>query len=282
MKELKKELKLFFENKDKFSKFYDIRTLKTKECELSFEHYSVYENIIRFLKPFSLSGNFDKKGINLIEPPKQTDHLIIYVNGICSTVEMSQYQKEWLEKIFDNPVTLAYNYTDGFILDVYECMQDRTYKDNGDTLASKKLYEYIEENFEKYKKVTVVGFSQGCLITGRALERLSNNVDSKKLVNIDYITFANPINSLDLPKEISIEHFINKEDPVANIGIIEHNAEIKGKKYYQNKGGHLFVADYLIPLVLGRFKKSSFEKKYLNEKLKNDIKKGLSKIYFKL
>ena len=143
MEEIKKELKLFFDNKDKFSKFYDIRTLKTKECELSFEHYSVRENIERFLRPFSLSSNYKKKGINLIEPKIKSDILTIYVNGICATVEMAIYQSKWIERILDTPITLAYNYTDGFILDIYECMQDRTYKDEGVTVASQNLTVYL-------------------------------------------------------------------------------------------------------------------------------------------
>lgn len=282
MEEIKKELKLFFDNKDKFSKFYDIRTLKTKECELSFEHYSLKENIIRFLKPFSLSANFKKDGINLIEPKNKTDHLIVYVNGICSTVEMATYQKDWLEKIMDNPITLAYNYTDGFLLDVYECMQDRTYKNAGLTNSAENLFEYLKKNITEYKKVTLIGFSQGCLITGRALEKLKELSDIEQLSKIEYYTFASPMNGLDLPKEIKIEHFINKDDPIANIGIIEHKKEIKGKKYYQNKGGHMLVADYLIPLLLNKFEKSDFEEKYLSEEKKKKLTKNLSKIYFKL
>ncbi len=283
MEEIKKELKLFFENKDKFSKFYDIRTLKTKECELSFEHYSLKDNIIRFLKPFSLSANFKKEGINLIKPDKETEHLIVFVNGICSTVEMAMYQKEWLEKIMCNPVTLAYNYTDGFILDVYECMQDRTYRNKGLTVSSKNLHEYLKKEIKNYKKVTIVGFSQGCLITGRALEELSKNKNIKKeLSKIDYFTFASPMNELNIPKEIKIEHFINRDDPVANIGIIEHKKDIKGKKHYQEKGGHMFVADYIIPLVLGKFGKNKFSKEYINNDVKNKITKKLSKVYFDL
>ena len=90
------------------------------------------------------------------------------------------------------------------------------------------------------------------------------------------------MNGLDLPNEIKIEHFINKDDPIANIGIIEHKKEIKGKKHYQNKGGHMLVADYLIPLLLNKFEKSDFEEKYLNDKKKKKLTKNLSKIYFKL
>jgi hypothetical protein len=282
MDKIKKELQLFFDNKDKFAKFYDVRTLKTKECELSFEHYSVKENIERFLRPFSLSSNYKKKGVNFIEPDIKSDTLTIYVNGICSTVEMAIYQTTWLEKLLKTPITLAYNYTDGFILDIYECMQDRTYKDEGVTVASKNLKDYLKYNIDNYKKINIIGFSQGCLITGRALEGLSKMEGIKNLDKITYTTFANPINNLTLPKDIKIEHFINKDDPVANIGIIEHKKEINGKKYYQNKGGHLFLADYIIPLCLDYFDKNSNFRKTINEEERVILLKDLSKIYFKI
>jgi len=269
MKEVSDEVKLIWNNKNKFSKFYDPRTLNLKECELSFKHYSFKSNIYRCLKPFIFSLNYKNKGIDIIETTMKSDTLTIYVNGICSTIEMALYQVSWLERLIGKPITLAYNYTDGFLIDLYECMQDRTRIKNSTTLASKKLAEYLKCNMECYEEINIIRFSQGCLITGRALELLIENNVGLNLNKINYTTFANPVKELDLPREISVEHFINKDDPIANIGIIEYSKSITGKKYYQNKGGHMLVADYIIPLCLDYFdKKSKFREKIIeNERI---------------
>ena len=146
------------------------------------------------------------------------------------------------------------------------------------------LRDYILKNIESYENVEVIGYSQGCLITGRALEEVSILIEDKDLLNkISYTTFANPSNQLLLPKQITVEHFINKDDIIANIGIIEHRKDIIGKKYYQDKSGHLLIADYLIPLSLNYFDNEGiFYKKYLNKEKVNEIKKDLSEIYFNL
>ena len=284
MESIKKELRLFLKNKNKIMKFTDKRTLKTKECEMYTKNYSIKQNILRFIKPFSMTGNYKKEGINIIEPENKTDNLVIYVNGICSTIDMSLYQKSWFEKILEKPVTLCYNYTDGFILDIYECMQDRTYREEGMSMSVHNLRDYILQNINTYKNIEVIGYSQGCLITGRALEEVSEIIDNRKLLKkINYTTFANPTTQLNLPDEIYVEHFINKDDLIANIGIIEHREEIKGRKYYQNKCGHLLIADYLIPLSLDYFnKKSRFYNKYLTEEKINEITENLSEEYFNL
>jgi hypothetical protein len=284
MENIKKELNLFLKNKSKIMKFTDKRTLNTKECEMHTKNYSIKQNIMRFITPFSLSSNYKKEGINIIEPIEKGEDLVIYVNGICSTIDMSIYQKDWFEKILKKPVTLCYNHTDGFILDIYECMQDRTYRDEGMSISVLNLKNYILDNLENYKKVEIIGYSQGCLITGRAIEEVVNEIKDKELLNkIYYRTFANPTTKLNLPKNIKVEHFINNDDLVANIGIIEHKKYINGKKYYQDKSGHLLIADYIIPLLLNYFnKESEFYKEYFSEEKLEDVKKDLSEIYFKL
>lgn len=284
MTSLRKEINLFLKNKSKIMKFTDKRTLNTKECEMYTKNYTIKQNILRFITPFSLSNNYKKDGINVIEPKLKNKDLVIYVNGICSTIDMATYQKKWFEKILNKPVTLCYNYSDGFILDIIECMQDRTYRETTMSQSVHNLRDYILESIDNYENIEIIGYSQGCLITGRALEEVSILIKDKSLLNkISYITFANPSNQLLLPKEITVEHFINKDDIIATIGIIEHKNDIIGKKYYQDKNGHLLIADYLIPLSLNYFdKESKFYKKYLNKEKVEEIKKDLSEIYFDL
>ena len=67
MSSLKKEINLFLKNKNKIMKFTDKRTLKTKECEMYTKNYTIKQNILRFITPFSLSNNYKKDGINIIE-----------------------------------------------------------------------------------------------------------------------------------------------------------------------------------------------------------------------
>ncbi len=100
-----------------------------------------------------------------------------------------------------------------------------------------------------------MGFSQGALITARTVQDLYNKTEIR---NITYTTFASPCNELIIGNDIECNHFANSLDPVANIGIISHKEHIVGDLFIQDKKGHLFVVDYLIPLTLGKFGTDNF------------------------
>lgn len=280
--ELKKELKIFFENKHYLKNFYDRKTVTTKESELAFQNYSLRANIERIVSPFLIKNNFKTNAISfdyLFDANKLTknDEVILYVNGICTTYDIAKYQAEWISKVTNLPVVLGYNLTDGLVVDLFESMINRTYKREND--ASTRLYYELMHLTNLYKKVHVIGFSQGALITAKSILDLCNNTDIK---NITYTTFASPCNDFIIPDDIECNHFANALDPVANIGILSHKEYITGNLFIQDKKGHLLIVDYLIPLILGKFGTDNFFFQYFihTNNFIEGVKNNLSENHF--
>ncbi len=280
--ELKKELKIFFENKHYIKNFYDRKTVTSPESELAFQNYSLRANIERIVSPFMIKNNFKANAISFhylfdVNKTTEEDEIIIYVNGICTTYDIAKYQAEWISKITNLPVVLGYNLTDGLIVDIFESMINRTYKKEND--ASTKLYYELLHLTSIYKKIHIVGFSQGALITARSVQDLYNKTDNR---NFTYTTFASPCNELILDHTIECNHFANSLDPVANIGVLSHKDNIHGNLFIQEKKGHLLIVDYLIPLTLGKFGTDNFfyNKFIESNQFIDGVKNNLSKNHF--
>jgi alpha-beta hydrolase superfamily lysophospholipase len=65
-------------------------------------------------------------------------------------------------------------------VDLFESMLNRTYKKEND--ASERLYYELLHLTSCYKKVHVVGFSQGALITARTVQDLYNKTEIRKCI----------------------------------------------------------------------------------------------------
>jgi len=61
------------------------------------------------------------------KPRNQGSVRWFFVNGICTTLDIALANREALEAFCGEPVELWYNATDGFVLDIAECIA-RTYK----------------------------------------------------------------------------------------------------------------------------------------------------------
>lgn len=280
--ELKQELKIFFDNKHYIKNFYDRKTVTSPESELAFQNYSLRANIERIVSPFKINTNFKSNAISfhyLFDENKTSseEEVILYVNGICTTFDIAKYQAEWISKMTNHKVILGYNLTDGLVIDLFESMINRTYKKEND--ASTRLYYELIHLTSVYKKVHIIGFSQGALITAKSIQDLCKNTDKR---NFTYTTFASPCNELFIDESIECNHFANSLDPVANIGILSHKNNIDGNLFIQNKKGHLLIVDYLIPLTLKKFGTDNyFYKNFIETNHFIDgIKNNLSKNHF--
>ena len=239
---LKDEIKLVFKNKYEFIDVFDFNTMFSEHSELSQGKYTKIQSVKNFLTPLKISNNGLKEPI-IREGNKEAN--VIYVNGICSSKEMAQYQRETLSLLLRKDVELLYNQTDGFLLDIAECVQDRLEHD-----ISKAAIEVSKIIIEKLLKsdpkedVIVIGYSQGTIITTKAIHIINKKLPIELKKRLKLITFATAC-KLYQSEDIESEHFVNLKDPVCKLGYLEYQNKISGELFYQNKKGHLLVADYL-------------------------------------
>lgn len=238
---LKEEMKLIFRNKKEFTGVFDLDTMFKPHSEISQGNYTKLENVKNLLAPLKISRNASK---NPIIRQGNADSKIIYVNGICSSEIFSQYQQKTLSTLFLEDVELLYNQTDGFLFDILECMQDRL--DHDFSKAAILVAEVIMEKLilNPKDKIYVIGYSQGTIIVTKAIQLLDSILKDEMRERLKLITFATACKNFDVGG-IEAEHFINLDDPVCKIGYLEYSDNIDGNAYFQNKCGHLLVADYL-------------------------------------
>lgn len=236
---LKKELQLLFKNKKNITGIVDFDTMLLPHSELSQGNYTKIENLKNFLSIFKVSANIITKPIYCSGNPNAN---VVFINGICSSFEMAQYQARTISKMINRDVELAYNKTDGFLLDLVECFQDRL--ENEYSKAAVDLAKIITEKLIIHDEVILFGYSQGTIITAKTMTILNTILDQKLKEKIKVFNFAPACNSYSV-KDIHTEYFINNQDPVCRIGYIEFQDKIEGIPFTREKSGHLLVADYL-------------------------------------
>jgi len=178
-----------------------------------------------------------------------------FVNGIASDKEMLRLNGIYLAKIFQRPIELIYNPTQGPLTDLLECVVGRTF----DFVTSPAAYSLERlstalSNPEK-DRVILIGHSQGGIIVASVvaelIERFSG--DRKRLAKLEVYTFASACDHMQVDAELDtperrvpyIEHFANTGDMVARFGVLEEKLPINGKVYTLDKLGHLLNAHYL-------------------------------------
>jgi hypothetical protein len=258
--ELKKELMLLIDKRKEFKNFINLNTVFTEDSEYNMSNYSGIENIKRFLTPFRISSNYKNEGIERIGSNKAN---VLFVNGICTSRGLVNYQKKYIEAAIGSEIEVLFNYSDGVFLDIYECMQDRTF--NEDTLASRKTAEVIKEKLQYTDELFIIGYSQGGIITSSALRSILNDLSFDERKKINYITFASGSKNSQL-EDIKSEHFINSNDPICHIGYLSNKDKYTGNVHVNENEGHLLIVDYLKPLLSGAFGKESICYKLFNNK----------------
>ncbi|CAM9513487.1 unnamed protein product [Hapterophycus canaliculatus] len=188
-----------------------------------------------------------------------------YVNGICTTRRMALATGADLSQIFDRNVTVIHNPTDSIVIDLLECIFAKLWA--GQSFATSrpcallvdKLLEALQD--PKKNKVILVAHSQGTIIAGDALSRLSKAVEDGKLAQdamkkLELFNLANASHWMHQSQDgfPYIESICNQRDPVGMLGA---NAPQRVKKIWniriagslihptKSRWGHMIGAHYL-------------------------------------
>ena len=173
---------------------------------------------------------------------------VIFINGIATTHYVAYHQARMLSQAIDQDVELVYNQTEGVFRDLLECNEGRYGVLNEE---AKKAIETIKRKLASPGPLTIVAYSQGAIIATSALRYLAKQLDESQLSRIYYVTFGAGFKSNRLPDCITSEHFANTRDPVTKLGLQHPDYPCAGSIYLRQAKGHMFIADYLIPMQQG-------------------------------
>ncbi|CAM9089846.1 unnamed protein product [Scytosiphon promiscuus] len=204
-----------------------------------------------------------------VTPSKDIDdgcpESFFYVNGICTTRRMALATGAELSQMFGRDVTVVHNPTDSIVIDLLECVFAKLWA--GQSFATSrpcdllvdKLVEALQD--PKKAKVILVAHSQGTIIAGDALRRLSQAVEDGKLAQdamkkLEIYNLANASHWMHQSEDgfPYIESICNQRDPVGMLGA---NAPPRVKKMWNisiagalihpttSRWGHMISAHYL-------------------------------------
>jgi hypothetical protein len=197
-----------------------------------------------------LTGELSKNNELILKDVDGDEHWF-YINGIMTSKEVAAYNELALENIFGKEFHTLYNPTNGFAADMLEVFYERTL----DNIApiTRQLFDIIDELIYNDKKVRIISYSQGGIITNNFLKMIAKHSKcGKKYSNLEIYTFGGAADEEVLVKGVYQEHFGNEKDFVARIGLMFENTQ---SKYYtlNNAVGHLLNQDYLEHFKAGRY-----------------------------
>jgi len=171
-----------------------------------------------------------------------------FINGILTTEDVAKINEKALESLLGVEFSTLYNPTNGFIIDIFESIFERTL--NGYAHITKALYREITELLASGKKVKIIVHSQGGIILSNFLKLMKQT--GKVCKNVEVYTFASAADEDVFVPGVYQEHFGNEYDFVNRIGLMR--AFTVGD-FYQRAGayGHLLCRDYLEHFKEGKF-----------------------------
>ena len=178
-----------------------------------------------------------------------------FVNGIATDKELLALNGRYLVKLFQRPIELIYNPTEGPLSDLLECMLGRTF----DFVSAPAEYALERVSLAltdpEKDRVILMGHSQGGIIVSNVvsglIERFSG--DHERMSKLEVYTFGSAADRIRTDPELDtpqrhvpfIEHFANTQDMVAGLGVLERGLTVSGKVYTLEKAGHFLNAHYL-------------------------------------
>lgn len=246
----------YYDNSDRYTQalinfFIDLTPFK-KECKITPLHPPV--------------------DVHKINPtPNET---WFFLNGIGTNEDMATVNARMLSDIFRRPITPLHNPGNGFMADLMEVMNGRAFNRNTAIAESardhiwselKKVKEQMrtaDEKMKKSYKIVVIAHSQGGLIISNVVKMLLQEHSANPLLSqLEIYTFASahdeyPYSCTDAqrPQVPFTEHFANKEDYVAQVGVLKAGSKkTVGNIYIKNGAGHLLNFHYLRDFVHGRY-----------------------------
>ncbi|WP_148863655.1 alpha/beta hydrolase [Marinobacter fonticola] len=176
-----------------------------------------------------------------------------FLNGICTDRNVLRLNGKALADLFGRKVYLMHNPSDGFALDIFECIIGRTMQ-LVSTLDT-SVADILEDALKRYSKVVLIVHSQGGIISTAALYQLRNRLTGSRALlfnKLEVYSFASAATELDLP-QVYAEHFYHTGDYVARIGVAANLDKFSGKRFTYRASGHLLNAHYLENFRAGKF-----------------------------
>lgn len=161
-----------------------------------------------------------------------------FVNGVATNEKVAKWNGKRLRDLFNRPITVLFNPTNGLGMDLIECIFDRTLE------WTTEPAKYVRKNLAKAlkdknkEKVIVIAHSQGGIIVATALEKLAKKY-KQYFHKLEIYTFACPADEMatmtecigmlckfekdkkeNKKKETHLEHFVNGQDLVAKLGVL--------------------------------------------------------------
>lgn len=224
---------------------------------------------------------------------KYPEEVWIYINGVATTKEIADTNRDLLFKMFGRPIHLLHNPTNGFALDVFECVEGKTglFEIGKKPIPRRQLKDLVRDKLElkDVKKVVLIAHSQGTIITGNTLVELGFEEETLKLMKekLEVYNFADCAHEMPAHNVAYLENLSNEGDLVAYLGHLfpfpklwitlskqedkngYEGINITGKSVIEPRlWGHLLNSHYLIPMLLGRgktFASSKLVTKYMKQ-----------------
>ncbi|WP_342376111.1 hypothetical protein NVS55_33270 [Myxococcus stipitatus] len=165
------------------------------------------------------------KDIPGVTPPGNANpsKTILYVNGILTTASAQMDEMKAIAQTSGARVVGIHNSTQGIVSDLAECVGDKL--DKGKNPAVDTLADTVYTELKAGREVHLMGYSQGGLITARALNdvqrrlRIEDGMSSaqveKLMGKLSVETFGAA--STRYPDGPQYVHYINNRDPVPTV-----------------------------------------------------------------
>ena len=171
------------------------------------------------------------------------DELWIYVNGIKTSCEDGKNHCKKMYEMFGRPVKLVHNPTDGFVLDIFECLMGKTGLLRHCTTGPRQfLKEVLQAEMKNdYKKIVLVAHSQGTIITGNVVADFNDIIDgATKCSEEERALVKDNMSKMEVYLVASAAHYVNGEH-VSNLECLS------------NRGDIVAVLGHLYPEVMKSF-----------------------------
>jgi predicted alpha/beta hydrolase family esterase len=224
--------------------FGKVPPIFAKNSELNVNSYSTIKDAVVSVKRAILGSSK-----YTIPPINDTSNIeVFFLNGICTDINVWKLNAAEIEEIFDFKISPLHNPTHGVIPDLIECIFGRTFN-----ILDKETQEIFQTLYKAIKtkdKVIILAHSQGGIIISQLIDHfLDNDID---ISNIEVYTFASASDEM-AKGNYYVEHFANKYDYVARIGVLEYASNFYGNVFVRKGAGHLLNIHYLQPLSKGEF-----------------------------
>lgn len=103
-----------------------------------------------------------------------------FINGICSDRRIAAVNAEMLCRMFRRPLTILYNATDGFLLDLVECAAGKGFEATTEA-AARNLHPLVAALCDAtVERVVLVAHSQGTIVASALLKALQELLEQKE------------------------------------------------------------------------------------------------------